>query len=114
MARIVHSPVNAPGPYPTAGVAFTWLAAAPASDEEVVLTGSELLLARNVGAGAHTITVSSTPDTFGRSQNITADSIAAGAFHVYGAFARLGWIQSDGNLYFEADNAEVEFAIIKL
>jgi hypothetical protein len=95
-------------------VIFTWTAATPASDEQVVLTGNELLLARNVGASPHTITINSTPDTFGRSQNITAESIAAGQFRVYGAFARLGWIQSDGNLYFEADNAEVEFAVIKL
>jgi hypothetical protein len=95
-------------------VAFTWLAADPANDEQFIMTGKELLLARNVGASPHTITITSVPDQFGRPGDITADSIAAGAFECYGPFASHGWQQTDGMLYFEADNLEVEFAVIRI
>ncbi len=114
MARQVHTPVVAPGKWPTAGVVFTWLAADITNDEEFVLTGRELLLARNVGASPHTITITSVQDPFNRSGDITAESIAASEFRMYGPVDITGWQQPDGNLYFEADNAEVEFAVIRL
>jgi hypothetical protein len=90
MPRVTHTPVAAPGQYPSAGVAFTWLAADPANDEQFIMTGKELLLARNVGASPHTITITSVPDQFGRPGDITADSIAAGAFECYGPSVMAG------------------------
>ncbi len=114
MARITHTPVAAPGQYPSTGVAFTFLAADTVNFEEVVMTGRELLIAQNVGASPHTVSIDSVPDQFGRPGDIVADSIAAGAFEVYGPFATHGWQQSDGMLYFEADHVEVEFAVIRV
>lgn len=114
MPREIHTPVVAPGKFPTAGAAFTWTAAVPANKEEFILTGRELLLARNVGASPHTITITSVQDPFNRSGNITAESIAVSEFKMYGPVDITGWQQPDGNLYFEADNAEVEFAVIRL
>lgn len=114
MPRISHTVQDAPGKWPTAGGLVTFLAADPANDEQFTLTGRELLLADNVGAGAHTITINSVIDPYNRTRNITAESIAAGTLRMFGPFDLVGWQQTDGNLYFEADDAEVEFAVIRL
>jgi hypothetical protein len=91
----------------------TWTAADATNLNQFLLTGREILLARNTGAGARTVTVTSAPDALGRTGHITADSIAAGATHVYGPWPNLtGWIQSDGMLYFEGSHAEIEFAVL--
>lgn len=80
-----------------------------------------LILAANTdNGGAHTVTVTSAPDTLKRTGDITAYSIVAapGANEnkaaVLGPFKRAGWQQPDKMLYFEADSASVKFVVIKL
>lgn len=95
-----------------AGVALTWTAADTTTQETSFREG-DLLLARNTGAGAHTVTVVSAPSPrSGRTNDITAESIAAGAVRVYGPFTRSGWKRTGSKLQFSADHAEVEFAIL--
>lgn len=112
MARQTLTVTTAPGKYPTDGVVVTETAADATNKEQVKLTGRELLLARNTGAGARTVTITSVAKD-GRTGHITADSIAAGAIHVFGPFALLGWAQTDGYLYFEAEHAEVKWSVIR-
>lgn len=114
MARQVHTPVAVTGGYPSTGQAFAFLAADTVNFDEFVMTGKEILIAQNTGASPHTISIDSVADAYGRLGDIAADSIAAGAFEMYGPFPTSGWKQSDGTLNFEADNAEVEFAVIRL
>jgi hypothetical protein len=50
----------------------------------------------------------------GRTGNITADAIAAGAIIVYGPLEVNGFRQPDGMIYLEANHAEVLFAVFVL
>ena len=100
--------------WPTDGVTATFTAADVANKEQFALTGKEIVVARNSGASARTVTINSVAIN-GRTGDITADSIAAGATHVYGPFnPDGGWAQTDGTLHLEADNAEVLFAVFVL
>lgn len=115
MARVTHTPTQALATDAQSdGVSLTFTAADATNKEQVALTGREIIIARNTGAGARTVTITSTADELGRTDDITADSIPAGEFHIYGPFGLEGWEQTDGNLYFEAEHAEVTFAIIRL
>lgn len=95
-----------------AGVALTFTAA-DTTDQTCEFTPGDILLAWNTGAGSHTVTVYSAPEpTTGRINDITAESIAAGAIRAYGPFPARGWKQSTGKLKFKANHAEVKFAIL--
>lgn len=101
------SPAN-PG-----GQDVTWQAADTTNNNETPLTGKEQIFARNTGGSAHSVTITSTNDALGRMGNIT-ESLAAGEMKRYGPFSLdKGWIQTDGKLYFQADDAEVEFAVVR-
>jgi len=115
MPRQAHTPDAAPGSYPTAGIVLTQTAADAANLEEFKMTGRELLIAWNPDVGPHTVTIDSVANQQGRTLDVTADSIAAGATHVYGPFTtKLGWVQGDGTLNFEADSALIEFSVIRM
>jgi hypothetical protein len=114
MARQTHVAQDAPGSYPTVGVALTFTAADVANKEELTMTGQELLLALNTGVGAQLVTIETVANQRGRTADITADSLAAGAMHCYGPFTnKSGWEQA-GKLLFEADAVDVEFAVVKI
>ena len=114
MPRVTLTRTSSPGPNPAAGVAVTFTAANTTDKERLALTGREIVLVRNTGASSRTYTVTSTEDPYGRTKDITAQTIAAGAVHTLGPFGTTGWAQTDGYLHLEANNAEVEFAVIAL
>lgn len=99
--------------WPTDGVTATFAAADTVNDNYFVHTGKEIVVARNSGASPRTVTINSVAVN-GRTGDITADSIAAGATHVYGPFDITGFRQTDGNINLEADHAEVLFAVFVL
>lgn len=87
-------------------------AADTTNKEQFVLTGKELIIVHNTGAGARTYTVTSVADPFGRTGDIAAQSIAAGAIHVVQP-GIAGWQQASGGyLFLEASHAEVKFGIV--
>lgn len=96
------------------GVAVTMTAGDAGNGNSFVHTGRELIIARNSGAGARTITLTSVRDTLGRLGTITAESIAAGAIRVFGPFPTPGWQQADGSFYIDVEHAEVLLGIIVL
>lgn len=114
MARTTLTRSTAPGSYGAAGAAVTFTAADVANKNQFTATGRELVIARNSGASAYTITITSAPDPYGRTGHITAESIAAGETKVFGPFKRSGWQQTDGFFYLEASNAAVLFGIVVL
>lgn len=114
MARQDVAVTAAPGAYADASTAVAFTAADPVNKEQVSVTGRELILIRNTGAGAATWTATSTDDRHGRSDDIAAESIAAGEVRVFGPVTLEGWRQTDGKLYFEASAATVTFAVIRL
>lgn len=106
------------GPYPGTISAnlldITFTAADAVNFNEAVWAGNRMLLLwRNSGAGARTVTVTSIADSHGRSGDVSAFSSAAGE---YGALLveRDGWQQSDGKLYFAGEHAEVLFAVLAI
>lgn len=113
MVRAALTKTTVPSPYAGGSTAVTMTAADTSNKNSFPMTGRELVIAQNTGAGAHTITVTSVDDTYGRQENITAESIAAGAIRVFGVgLGLIGWQQTDGALYLEADHAEVKFGVL--
>lgn len=118
MPRITHTaqvPLGSIGDYSVGDAAdLTFLAADTVNFEQTRLTGKEMVMARNVGGGPFTITVNSVNDPFNRTNDITAYSLGAGEFAILGPFDQAGWKQTDGFLYFEANNVAIEFAVVKV
>ena len=119
MARVDHTPLTLLGPYPdlqpaALSATVTWVAADATNKNQCPLTGKEILLVRNTDAGAHTVTVTSAPNARNRTGHITAYALAAGKTAAFGPFDTNGWVQSGAKLYFEADDATVEFAVLRL
>ena len=96
------------------GTAAATMTAADASNNNLAPfpgNGALILVAQNTHASTpYTITVTSAADEFGRTGDITTYSLAAGDI-VPLLIPANGWKQSDGNLYFQASNASVKFAI---
>lgn len=114
MARQTLTKTTSPSPNPTAGVAVTMTAADTTNHEQIALTGREVLLIQNTGASSHTYTITSVADPYGRTGDISTQTIAAGAIHVLGPFGLQGWQQTNGFLYLQANDAEVKYGVITL
>jgi hypothetical protein len=114
MPRTTLTKIAAPGGYSHTGQTLTWTAADVANGNQFVTSGKEIVLARNVHADtARTVTVASTP-ILGRTKDITAFSIAAGAFAAFGPFPSEGWRQADGFVYLNASHVDIQFAVIAI
>lgn len=111
MARQVHTPVAAV----TYGTPDTpaGLTADVAEKEQVTLTDDMLLIAFNVDASAHTVTITSVDDKYGRSEDISDVSLASGDFMVWRS-KKHGFMQLDGTLHFEANSSMIKFLIVRL
>lgn len=111
--RVDLTKSTAPGAYTTAGVTVTFSAADATDKNRFVLTGKELIIAWNTDpANPYTVTITSSADDKGRTKDITAESLAANTFKMYGPLAKLGWVQTGGYLHLEANNAAIKFAVI--
>lgn len=94
---------------------FTFAAGDASNGNYFVHTGRQLILARNTGAGARTITLTSAVDDLNRLGTITAYSIGAGEFAIFPQGLTIeGWRQSDGQFYINVEHAEVTLAVITL
>lgn len=113
-------PIVSPlGPYPALPVAatgadFVFTAADAVNGNSFASTGRELLLVNNSGASPYTVTVASVADGLKRSGDITAYSVAAGLFSMFGPFSQPGWQQTDGTVHVTASNAAIKFAVVRL
>ncbi len=119
MARQTHPvfvPVGPIGDYTVANVAdLTFTPSDPVNFEQVRLTGKEMLIVRNVGATPRNYTITSVPNALNRTGDINQGlNFPAGEWRLLGPFGVDGWRQSDGNLYFQGDNVEVEWAVIRI
>jgi hypothetical protein len=80
---------------------------------EVPLTGHEIVIFQNTDASAHTVTLLSVPDSRGRSEDITAYSIPAGALAMFSYLSGTeGWQEGDGNAHFNTSSALVFMAAL--
>lgn len=103
------------GTYSAGAAVVTMNAGDATNGNSFVASANDLVIVRNSGAGARTITFSSVADEKGRTGDITAYSLAAGAIAVFGPFTTAqGWRQSDGNIYITPEHAEVLIGVIAL
>lgn len=104
------------GNYNSANVADVTMTAATGSSGSngnyFVATGRDIILVQNTGGTAATVTVTSAPDPWGRTRDITTYSLAAGAIAAFGPLEQLGWVQSSGQVYLEASTNTVKFGIL--
>jgi len=119
VARLVITPAVPKGSYPTlpitadtADIVFA-VAGTYTDGEGWANTGREILLAYNSGASPYTVTISSVA-YLGRVGDVTAYSLAAGEFAMFGPFDPKGWNQADGMVYVVGSNALVKFCVIQL
>lgn len=113
MARTTLTPVDAPDPYDTAAAAIPLVDGDATNGNDVVHTGREYIIARNTGASAATLTVHSSPDSFGREGDLS-ESIAAGDYVVTQVFPVEGWQQSDGRLHIDVSAVDIELVVVRL
>jgi hypothetical protein len=118
-ARTAITPQTPKGPYPgtvNAGdLALTLTAADTVNLNQFAATGTELLIVQNTDVGSQTITLTTKADAFGRTADITAYSMATGTFAVFNfRNANQGWVQADGNVYFQASSANIKFAVLRI
>lgn len=81
---------------------------------DVDCTGNELVVLHNTDVGAQTVTLTAAPDEVGRSGAITAYSIPADGYAIFGPFPTNGWRQSDSKLYIDVSDPAVEIGILRL
>lgn len=74
-------------------------------------SGQEIVLVQNTDVSSHTYTITSIADPYGRTGDVNAVSIAAGAIHVL-KLGIEGWRQVDGKVYLQANDATVKFGVL--
>lgn len=114
MPRTTLTKTTALGSYNHAGVALTMTAADVGNGNQFVATGKDLLLIHNTAGSDYTFTVTSTPDAYGRTKDITTETVTAGTYKIVGPLELTGWMQTDGKIYLAASNAGVKFGIVAL
>jgi len=116
MARTSIASQAAKGTYGTAGLALTFTAADASNGNQFTLTGREILIIFNAHAtSAKTVTLTSAPNSKGRTGDITAQSLTAQTYYVFGPIKdKAGWAQAGGVLYLDAQDNNIQYAIIDL
>lgn len=113
------TPSTGSGSTAATGLLVTMTAADAVNFNEVKLTGKQLLLAINSSTTTdYHVTVTSVVDVMARTGDITSFTVThnagGNALAAFGPFPLAGWMQTDGNLYFQADNAAILFSILTL
>ena len=84
-----------------------------ASAAAIVPGNDTLVIVKNEGVVARTVTFSSKADEKNRTGDVTAYSLGAGELAMF-RFKKAGWMQSDGKIYMEAEHADIKYAVIQL
>lgn len=109
------TPIDAPGSYPTAGVALSRTTASTGGDE-FEATGREMLVYENVSADtAHDLTVYGQTDDQGRTITITQE-VAFGTAVFIGPFTKThGWVTAAGRISILSETpADGRISVIRL
>ena len=116
----VLTPVTIKGPFEAIaanGADFTFAAGSTGTDT-IACNGRDIIIAYNSDpTNPYTITIISEDDEKGRSEDITAYSLAAGEYAVFGVGLTnsTGWKDSvTGLITVDVENAAVKWAILRL
>lgn len=118
MARTALSIITPKGPYSEVSAGdldFIFEAADDINGNAFPCTGRELILIRNSDeTNAATVTISSAPDPYGRTKDISTYALDAGEFAAFWVGKTIGWRQSDGMVYLDvAGTGTIEFAVLR-
>lgn len=89
----------------------------PVNGNAVPLTGREVVLLHNTDSVAHTVTLHSVADNFGRTNDITSYSIPANTIAVIsflGMLGAAGWKQTDGTLHLTSSNDLLTITVLQI
>lgn len=117
MARQTHEHQVGTGKYPilTDLDALTFLAADPVNFEETEYGDRLIIVARNVSADtAYDVTLTSVASSKTGRTGTLVKELAFGDQLIIGPLGADGWRQSDGTLHFAGENADIEFAVVRL
>jgi hypothetical protein len=119
MARVLVAAQTLPGSYPTLPLTTAGLISEQAADSALyqytpLITGKTIVHVHNTDTNPHTFTITSIADAQNRTGDIGPVTLAAGATQIVGPFATLGWNQAGNQLWFQANDATVKFAVITL
>ena len=103
-----------PAAWSTTGTVVTMTAIDTGNGNSVPATGNDFLIVQNSGGSPYTFTLTSVADPQGRTGDVAAASMAAGEVRIFGPLPSMGWQQSDGALYFTANNAAIKVGIIRM
>lgn len=106
--------VTGPTAYATAMIKAVWTAYSGSGNDDVVLTGRDILLVRNVAGVAKTFTLTSQTDPYGRTGHITAQSLDAGGYYLFGPIPTIGYANSAGKLLIAGEDTNIEFCVFTL
>lgn len=85
----------------------------PTDRQTTIVDGKTVVLAHNTDAGAQTVTIASSIDSFNRLGTITAYSIGAGKIAIFGPFKTAGWTNG-GQLFIDVSSALVRLSVLTL
>lgn len=106
----------APSKYSQTGLVVTTTAADVTNGNKISnATKDMLVVAHNAGASSRTVTIVSEPlDDTGRTGDVTAASVAAGAIRLF-RLTKQGWADSTTNeILLSANHADVKFGVVDL
>jgi hypothetical protein len=107
---------SAPHKYSQTGAVVTMAAADVANGNKISdATRDMLVIARNSGASARTVTITSEPlSDFQRTGDVNAQSLAAGEIRIF-RLTKNGWADETTNeILLSANHAEVLFGVVDL
>lgn len=118
MARTTLPQTDPIGPYPTLPVGANALdavmtAADVANLNQILASNAMIILVQNTDTVDHTVTFTSAPDLQKRTGDIANYTVNAGEIAVLKMDQFSGWVQSDGYIYLQANNAAVKIGVIR-
>lgn len=117
MARQVHEHQTGSGKYPVLADldGLTFLAADPVEFEVTEFSERMIIVARNVSADTEwDVTLTSVASSKTGRTGTLVKPLAFGEQLIIGPLGADGWRQSDGNFHFAGEDAEIEFAVVRL
>jgi len=113
MARTRLTVLEVPKTHPGGSVAFTFAAHDTVNENDFLTTGREMLLIQSTDAGSQDVVITSAPDSYGRTQDLTV-AVGAGEDRAVMFTTRDGWMQSDGAIYLDCTVATIAYAVLRL
>jgi hypothetical protein len=113
MARVQITSTPAPKEYSHTGAILAMTAGDSTNNHYFKVTGADILIVKNPSGSPATFTVIAVADLYGRANNLSAVSVAAGATAAFLIYPQ-GWMQPDGTVQVNVSASALQLAVIAL